>query len=229
MGLRRLTRGRERNTARVVTEARAADPGAGTQADPELARAELLRRERAGLPVGAEQHRARCAGAARCSPTAWTGRRRGLGAEYQRKSLVRADHLGLLHARWADQVRRGPGAHGVQSAAEDGAADRAQATGDRTMRPPRRPGRRRGHPTAIDPALDGPGGQRADAGCGDVEPLPTPLIPGRAGAQIATRRGVLRRLAGAGRAARRIGDHPRPARCARLGRPDDREQLLAQR
>ena len=25
--------------------------------------------------------------------------------EYQRKSLVRADHLGLLHARWADQVR----------------------------------------------------------------------------------------------------------------------------
>ena len=25
--------------------------------------------------------------------------------EYQRKSLARADHLGLLHARWADQVK----------------------------------------------------------------------------------------------------------------------------
>jgi len=37
-----LTRGRERNTARVITQARAADPGAGTQVDPELARADLL-------------------------------------------------------------------------------------------------------------------------------------------------------------------------------------------
>jgi hypothetical protein len=98
-----LTRGRERNAARVITQARAADPGAGTQADPELARADLLRRERAGLPVGAEQQepgvREPMAVLADCLD-------RGAGeesaTEYQRKSLVRADHLGLLHARWAD-------------------------------------------------------------------------------------------------------------------------------
>jgi hypothetical protein len=101
-----LTRGRERNTARVITRARAADPGAGTRADPELARADLLRRERAGLPVGVEQQepdaREPVAVLADC-----LDREAGedSATEYQRKSLVRADHLGLLHARWADQVR----------------------------------------------------------------------------------------------------------------------------
>jgi AAA domain len=101
-----LTRGQERNTARVITQARAADPGVGTQADPELARADLLRRERAGLPVGPEQQepdaREPMAVLADCLDREASEES---ATEYQRKSLVRADHLGLLHARWADQVR----------------------------------------------------------------------------------------------------------------------------
>jgi hypothetical protein len=101
-----LTRGRERNTARVITHARAADPGAGTQADPELARADLLRRERAGLPAGAGQQkpaaREPVAVLADCLDREAS---EDSATEYQRKSLARADHLGLLHARWADQVK----------------------------------------------------------------------------------------------------------------------------
>jgi hypothetical protein len=67
---------------------------------------ELLRRERAGLPVDAEQQdpdaREPVAVLADC-----LDREAGedSATEYQRKSLVRADHLGLLRARWADQVR----------------------------------------------------------------------------------------------------------------------------
>jgi len=101
-----LTRGRERNTARVITQVRAADPRAGTRADPELARADLLRRERAGLPIGAEQQepegREPVAVLADC-----LDREAGedSATEYQRRSLIRADHLGLLYARWADQVK----------------------------------------------------------------------------------------------------------------------------
>ena len=101
-----LSRGRERNTARVISQAQAADPGAGTQADPELARADLLRRERAGLPAepakAEPDAREPAAVLADC-----LDREAGedSATEYQRKSLVRADHLGLLHARWADQVK----------------------------------------------------------------------------------------------------------------------------
>jgi len=101
-----LTRGRERNTARVIAQARAADPGAGTQADPELARADLLRRERAGLPAEPAKAdldaREPVAVLADC-----LDREAGEDSAtvYQRKSLVRADHLGLLHARWTDQVK----------------------------------------------------------------------------------------------------------------------------
>jgi AAA domain/TrwC relaxase len=101
-----LTRGRERNTARVVTQARAADPGAGTRPDPELGRADLLRRERAGLPaepVNADPNpREAVAVLADC-----LDREAGedSATEYLHKSMVRADHLGLLHARWADQVK----------------------------------------------------------------------------------------------------------------------------
>ena len=100
-----LTRGRERNTARVITEARAADPGPGTRADPELARADLLRRERAGLAPAAQQEpdaREPVAVLADCLDREAA---EDSATEYQRKSLVRADHLGLLHARWADQVK----------------------------------------------------------------------------------------------------------------------------
>ena len=101
-----LTRGRERNTARVIAQARAADPGAGTQADPELARADLLRREHAGLPaepakadLDAREPVAVLADCLDCEAG------EDSATEYQRKSMVRADHLGLLHARWTDQVK----------------------------------------------------------------------------------------------------------------------------
>jgi len=101
-----LTRGRERNMARVITEPTAADPAPGTDADPELARHELLVRERAGLPPEPARPRpdrrepvavlADCLDREAVEDSA---------TEYQRKSLVRADHLALLHARWADHVR----------------------------------------------------------------------------------------------------------------------------
>ena len=102
-----LTRGRERNTARVITQARIADPGAGTQVDPELARADLLGRERAGLPASTAQQqepdrREPVAVLADCLDREAS---EDPATEYQRKSLARADHLGLLHARWADQVK----------------------------------------------------------------------------------------------------------------------------
>jgi hypothetical protein len=101
-----LTRGRQRNTARVITQSRAADPGAGTRADPELARADLLRRERAGLPAEPAQ-----SDPGAPEPVAVLAdcldREAGEDAatEYQRTSLARADHLALLHVRWADQVK----------------------------------------------------------------------------------------------------------------------------
>jgi hypothetical protein len=101
-----LTRGRDRNSARVITTGRAADPGPGTVADPELARADLLRRERAGLPAepaDADPNvREPVAVLADC-----LDREAGedSATAYQRHSLARADHLGLLHARWADQVK----------------------------------------------------------------------------------------------------------------------------
>lgn len=101
-----LTRGRERNTARVITQQRAADPAPGTMPDPELDRHGLLTAERAGLSTQA--------------PEQEPGLREAIGVladcleredgedsatEYERKSLVRADHLGLLHARWLDQIK----------------------------------------------------------------------------------------------------------------------------
>jgi hypothetical protein len=83
----------------------AAERGAGTQGDPELARADLLRRERAGLPAAVRDEpegREPVAVLADC-----LDRKRGedSATEYQRKSLVRADDLALLHARWADQIQ----------------------------------------------------------------------------------------------------------------------------
>jgi len=100
-----LTRGRARNNARVITEARAADPGAGTQADPELARADLLRRERAGLAAAVQQEADAREPVAVLADCLDREAAEDSATEYQRKSLVRADHLGLLHARCADQVK----------------------------------------------------------------------------------------------------------------------------
>jgi hypothetical protein len=101
-----LTRGRDRNTARVITTGRAADPSPGTVADPELARADLLRRERAGLPAepaNADPNvREPVAVLADCLDREAAEES---ATAYQRHSLARADHLGLLHTRWADQVK----------------------------------------------------------------------------------------------------------------------------
>ena len=75
-------------------------------ADPELARADLLRRERAGLPAetaNADSNvREPVAVLADCLDREAAEES---ATEYQRHSLARADHLGLLHARWADQVK----------------------------------------------------------------------------------------------------------------------------
>jgi hypothetical protein len=89
--------------ARVITEPSAADPAPGTDADPELARHELLVRERGGLPADPARSRPD-----RREPVAVSLDREAgedSAIEYRRKSLVRADHLALLHARWADHVQ----------------------------------------------------------------------------------------------------------------------------
>src|SRR5258708_37965561 len=46
-----MTRGRDRNTAIAVGQAREADPQPGTRPDPELARSERVQRERDALPA----------------------------------------------------------------------------------------------------------------------------------------------------------------------------------
>lgn len=101
-----LTRGRERNTARVVTRQRAADPAPGTVPDPELARFDLLEGEHAGLevqPVKADPWLREPIGVLADCLEREDGE--DSATEYERKSLVRADHLGVLHARWLDQVK----------------------------------------------------------------------------------------------------------------------------
>ncbi len=101
-----LTRGRDRNTARVISAGHAADPSPGTVPDPELARADLLRRERAGLPAepadAGPDVREPLAVLADCLDR---GAAEESATAYQRHSLARADHLALLHARWTDQVK----------------------------------------------------------------------------------------------------------------------------
>jgi hypothetical protein len=113
-----MTRGQERNTAIAVThdgvkdthdaavaiQPREADPRPGTRPDPELARRERIQRERDGLPPEPaerpdEEARDPVAVLADCmdredaEPSA---------SDYRRGALANADHLGVLHARWAD-------------------------------------------------------------------------------------------------------------------------------
>jgi conjugative relaxase-like TrwC/TraI family protein len=116
-----LTRGRQRNTAMAVTHEgvketpegeeampqRAADPAPGTRPDPELARAERVERERAGLPPEAEEQPlhdrepiAILADAMERDDSEESA------SEYQRRQLANADHLGVLHARWTDLIRK---------------------------------------------------------------------------------------------------------------------------
>jgi hypothetical protein len=113
-----MTRGQERNTAIAVThdgvkdndratvaiQPREADPRPGTRPDPELARRERMQRERVGLPPGltkepGDEVRDPIAVLADCmdrddaEPSA---------SHYRLGALANADHLGVLHARWAD-------------------------------------------------------------------------------------------------------------------------------
>jgi hypothetical protein len=98
-----MTRGWRQNTARAVTQPTTADPGPGTRPDPELARQRDVDRERAGLPaeVAAKEEHDRepvavladCLDRTEAEPAA---------RAYQRERLGNADHLGMLHARWAD-------------------------------------------------------------------------------------------------------------------------------
>jgi hypothetical protein len=98
-----MTRGWSQNAARAITQPAAADPAPGTRPDPELARQRAADRERAGLPAGPakkEEHDrepvavlADCMDRTEAEPAA---------RAYQRERLASADHLGMLHARWAD-------------------------------------------------------------------------------------------------------------------------------
>ena len=101
-----MSRGRARNTARVVTRQRAADPAAGTRPDPELGRHDLIQRERDGLapePVEPDPHLREPIGVLADCLEREDGE--DSATEYERKSLVRADHLAVLHARWLDQTK----------------------------------------------------------------------------------------------------------------------------
>jgi len=98
-----MTRGCGQNTARAITQPTAADPAPGTRPDPELARQREVNRERAGLPAEPtekEEHDrepvavlADCMDRTEAEPAA---------RAYQQERLANADHLGMLHARWAD-------------------------------------------------------------------------------------------------------------------------------
>jgi AAA domain/TrwC relaxase len=102
-----LTRGRDRNTARVVTRPREADPRPGTITDPELARYDKVQAERAGLPPEEREKqdtrlREPIGVLADC-----LDRDAGEEAatEYQARQMVQADNLGQLHARWQDLTK----------------------------------------------------------------------------------------------------------------------------
>jgi AAA domain/TrwC relaxase len=102
-----MTRGRERNTARVVTRPREANPRPGTDKDPELARYGYIEAERAGLPPeqrDREDERLRePIGVLADALEREAGEE--AATEYQHRQQVQADHLGLLHARWQDLTR----------------------------------------------------------------------------------------------------------------------------
>jgi hypothetical protein len=98
-----MTRGWRQNSARAVTQPAAADPAPGTRPDPELARQREVDRERAGLlaePAAKEEHdREPIAVLADCMDRTET---ESAARAYQRERLANADHLSMLHARWAD-------------------------------------------------------------------------------------------------------------------------------
>jgi AAA domain/TrwC relaxase len=102
-----LTRGRERNTARVITRPREANPLPGTVKDAELARYEYIEAERAGLPP--EEREKRDARLREPIGVLADALEREAGepaaTEYQDRQLLQADNLAVLHAHWADLTK----------------------------------------------------------------------------------------------------------------------------
>ena len=113
-----LTRGTDDNTVVAVThegvkdtggatlaiQPREADPKPGTRPDPELARRERMDRERAGLPPEpAEQPDDDVRGPLAVLADCLDREDAELAAsDYRQRALSNADHLAILHARWAD-------------------------------------------------------------------------------------------------------------------------------
>ncbi len=102
-----MTRGWRQNTARAITQPTRADPAPGTRPDPELARQRGVDRERAGLPAEPTQKeeydREPVAVLADCMDRIEAEQ---AARAYQRERLANADHLSMLHARWADLTGR---------------------------------------------------------------------------------------------------------------------------
>jgi len=113
-----MTRGRNNNTAIAVThdgikdndgakvaiQPKEADPRPGTRPDPELGRRERLEREWAALPpepIGTPEGEVRepIAVLADCMDREDAEL---AASQYQQRALANADHLAILHARWAD-------------------------------------------------------------------------------------------------------------------------------
>jgi conjugative relaxase-like TrwC/TraI family protein len=99
---------KEKDGATVAIQSRQADPKPGTRPDPELARRERLDRERAGLPpepAGEPEDEVRdpvavladCLDREDAEPSA---------SDYRQRALSNADHLAVLHARWAELAGR---------------------------------------------------------------------------------------------------------------------------
>jgi len=108
-----MTRGRLSNIALVQRIARMADPDPKTRPDPELARAEAVERERAGLPqreLSPEERAERELNER--EPIAIMAEALGRddaeesATEYARRSLSNADHTGVLGSRWDDLANR---------------------------------------------------------------------------------------------------------------------------